>query len=493
MTPADQENTSSTQELNPHGSVSESTPQTHPQNKILIIFSLLLMIAIGISALLFIQNQSLKNQLSPSKICEYEGETYGVGEGFTASDGCNTCSCTENGQIACTLMACENEDQVQADPTTDWETYTIPELNLTFKLPQNLVNDDLILNTTPGENGIQHCWYLSRQQSRIIQSVHAGGGPCFSLKDTLWMGATSTDYEAGRSGGFSDYTKEVYQVVGGEIKIGEVLIRSDLGSEVTNKNGVPYARIIGESDEPMKGSEVGWPLPGTPGEGYIGALIKTNSEKFPLLALELNLEKGDELLFDQILSTFELKNSTLQTVVVSSPNGSDLVPEGTINRYQITYEKPSPTTQHEVTDELYQVLLIKDENYELFISFPTDGGVVGFYEKPAMKLIGNSQLDNLTRLTTGTKVSLGKYGHAYLSNATSSDNKFIYTNNFSSECNSWNPKPTGGCGLMSLDFQNPLSAEGKSTSSISCTPFSDTGEQFCDKIVSSLQIRQLTN
>lgn len=38
--------------------------------------------------------------------CEYEGEIYNVGEGFTATDGCNTCTCTEEG-ISCTAMACE--------------------------------------------------------------------------------------------------------------------------------------------------------------------------------------------------------------------------------------------------------------------------------------------------------------------------------------------------------------------------------------------------
>ena len=37
--------------------------------------------------------------------CTYNGQTYRNGEGFRSSDGCNSCSC-QNGQIACTLMAC---------------------------------------------------------------------------------------------------------------------------------------------------------------------------------------------------------------------------------------------------------------------------------------------------------------------------------------------------------------------------------------------------
>ncbi len=38
--------------------------------------------------------------------CDYEGQTYYVGDSWDASDGCNTCSCHEDGQIACTLMFC---------------------------------------------------------------------------------------------------------------------------------------------------------------------------------------------------------------------------------------------------------------------------------------------------------------------------------------------------------------------------------------------------
>ncbi len=37
--------------------------------------------------------------------CTYEGTNYKNGEGFKDKDGCNSCSC-QNGQIACTEMAC---------------------------------------------------------------------------------------------------------------------------------------------------------------------------------------------------------------------------------------------------------------------------------------------------------------------------------------------------------------------------------------------------
>jgi hypothetical protein len=38
--------------------------------------------------------------------CEYDGKFYEIGEGFPSSDGCNQCSCTETGMVACTLRAC---------------------------------------------------------------------------------------------------------------------------------------------------------------------------------------------------------------------------------------------------------------------------------------------------------------------------------------------------------------------------------------------------
>lgn len=54
--------------------------------------------------------------------CEYNGETYDVGESFPAGDGCNTCSCQEDGTVGCTLIgcvdACEWEGQVYLEGDT---------------------------------------------------------------------------------------------------------------------------------------------------------------------------------------------------------------------------------------------------------------------------------------------------------------------------------------------------------------------------------------
>ncbi|MCA9594618.1 MAG: hypothetical protein KC776_14940 [Myxococcales bacterium] len=38
--------------------------------------------------------------------CSYGGKSYSAGDSFPSSDGCNTCSCAQDGQVACTLLAC---------------------------------------------------------------------------------------------------------------------------------------------------------------------------------------------------------------------------------------------------------------------------------------------------------------------------------------------------------------------------------------------------
>ena len=42
---------------------------------------------------------------APAGSCVYDGTTYAEGSSFPATDGCNTCSCTD-GMVVCTEMAC---------------------------------------------------------------------------------------------------------------------------------------------------------------------------------------------------------------------------------------------------------------------------------------------------------------------------------------------------------------------------------------------------
>lgn len=49
-----------------------------------------------------------------SQTCSYDGATHEAGERFPSTDGCNTCSCDEQGRVACTLLACETCESVSS-------------------------------------------------------------------------------------------------------------------------------------------------------------------------------------------------------------------------------------------------------------------------------------------------------------------------------------------------------------------------------------------
>src|SRR3954463_6573387 len=42
--------------------------------------------------------------------CTYQGKTYSHGASVPSNDDCNTCTCTNSGQIACTAKACASGD-----------------------------------------------------------------------------------------------------------------------------------------------------------------------------------------------------------------------------------------------------------------------------------------------------------------------------------------------------------------------------------------------
>lgn len=64
-----------------------------------------------------------------SVTCTLNDKTYQVGEGFPSADGCNTCSCTENGSVACTEMACESTKS--ATPTVTKSATTSSKIKVT--------------------------------------------------------------------------------------------------------------------------------------------------------------------------------------------------------------------------------------------------------------------------------------------------------------------------------------------------------------------------
>lgn len=105
--------------------------------KLLVVLTILSVLISCVGIFLFFQNQSLKSQLGLPTFkfpwmratCSYEGQEYQAGESVPSIDGCNSCSCDESGQVACTDMACEDDlssDLLIPDPNerSDWQTHT---------------------------------------------------------------------------------------------------------------------------------------------------------------------------------------------------------------------------------------------------------------------------------------------------------------------------------------------------------------------------------
>jgi hypothetical protein len=58
----------------------------------------------------------------PGNACTYDGKSYAKGATFPSTDGCNTCSCTTNG-VACTEMACAKTCVVGNKTYQDGDTW----------------------------------------------------------------------------------------------------------------------------------------------------------------------------------------------------------------------------------------------------------------------------------------------------------------------------------------------------------------------------------
>ncbi len=67
-----------------------------------LILSLIVIVLAAFAVILYVLF------LNSSKVYEYAGKKYKVGQSFPSDDGCNTCSFDKNGQMACTLMACND-------------------------------------------------------------------------------------------------------------------------------------------------------------------------------------------------------------------------------------------------------------------------------------------------------------------------------------------------------------------------------------------------
>ncbi|MDZ7586470.1 MAG: hypothetical protein U0946_01835 [Patescibacteria group bacterium] len=184
-----------------------------------------------------------------------------------------------------------------ANSTVDWKTYTINQLNLSFKLPPELAHyGALVYATSPSSIGSELCWTFGKSQSMIFPQVHAGGGPCET--NNFSIGATTLDHDAGRMSGFADTN---------HFQLPENLPPS-MTKSFTNPNGVKILRIIGgefpkEPNDPWEGPSNYF---GELGKGHIGALVQYLAPNYETITVHMELTDSLTVnVFDLILSTFK--------------------------------------------------------------------------------------------------------------------------------------------------------------------------------------------
>lgn len=200
------------------------------------------------------------------------------------------------------------------DRTKDWVSHEVSTLGLALRLPAYLTQmEDPGGGEVVAEYGKQFCLQYMKSDivSYLVKRVWAGGGACSPTY--FGLGTTSTDYEAGRMGGFGDL--QGYVIENGrffaKMPMGEKQeISSELAREVVNSNGVKILQVFGKNHAPSAPDLPAWPVAGTPGDGRIGALINLeNNASYEGVAVEMKLdEKLDEDLFEEILSTFQFMN-----------------------------------------------------------------------------------------------------------------------------------------------------------------------------------------
>ncbi|MCL4419821.1 hypothetical protein M1146_07060 [Patescibacteria group bacterium] len=197
------------------------------------------------------------------------------------------------------------------DTMTSWTTYQVKKLNLEFKLPPTLsklgsLGEELI----PGEKGIKLCLNFP-EKTGLIKKAYAGGATCISQNLGFGFGTTSTDYQAGRDGEFTDlqgFVLKESKYYAKFVSNKTMEIDSNLVKKAINKNGVDVLMINGKNY--ASGVNEGHPISGTPGRGWFGALINSNNLTYPGIALQIETDKVSTIEFEQILSTFKFTDQS---------------------------------------------------------------------------------------------------------------------------------------------------------------------------------------
>lgn len=199
------------------------------------------------------------------------------------------------------------------NPTANWKTYKDVTLGIEYKLPPKLRATAQSGTKMQGDTGTQYCVIYSGSVSSFVRTVLAGGGPCWV--ETFALGSVTRDYSAGREGGFGDFTG--YVISNGQYyprfidTQSSYALPKNLIIEKTNSNGVKYLRITGDNSvQDYGGDMMDIPIPGTPGKGYMGALVNLNNSAYAGFNIQMATKSNSDVeIFDQILSTFKFITS----------------------------------------------------------------------------------------------------------------------------------------------------------------------------------------
>lgn len=200
-TPQEETTTKETQDAGPMTQDPSSEPRAGGNKKskkklFLILFFLGLLTCAGIIGAFFLLSGSDDEEPEPeptpvAQDCDYEGVTYEDGETFDAGDGCNSCIC-EDGVVACTEMACEEEDELTEDGTRDPDskTYTLDLGSITFA---NLDGWSVTQNKTENTLKITHkCNSITLSEHAITPNtdfknwINNNFNTIFSPADPSW-------------------------------------------------------------------------------------------------------------------------------------------------------------------------------------------------------------------------------------------------------------------------------------------------------------------
>lgn len=200
-------------------------------------------------------------------------------------------------QVSPTINA---NNESNSSITANWITYTIPEVGLQFKLPPSY--GDVKEQIVPGEKGTQICLESRVKTSfHIVNQAYAGGGCNSNYSSNIRIGTTSFDYEAGRSGSFTDlqgFTIQNGKYYAKFVSGKTVDLPQNATTKISNINNIDVLKIKGKFD-PNDGPS----LMNSLGDD-IGLLINTNKTTYTGMAMAFKLSNDvTEETVDQIIST----------------------------------------------------------------------------------------------------------------------------------------------------------------------------------------------